>query len=270
MDWILDHKDSHRIACVLQTGDITNRNSEVEWKRADRAFRLLDGVVPYAIVPGNHDYRLYGRAGRITPINDYFPPSRFEAWPTFGGTMEPGRIENSYHLFEAGGAKWLVIGLEWGPRDKALDWADGILKKYADRKAMVFSHAYLYCDSTRHNWAAKGPLQRNNPHMYAIPGGANDGEEMWNKLVKKHPNVALVINGHIGGDGLGFEVSKADDGHQVNEMAVDFQRLELGGAAWLRLIEFLPDGKNVQARTYNPLYDRYQTDSQNQFKFKID
>jgi len=268
--WIVDHKDERRIAYVLQTGDVTNRNSRMEWERADRAFRRLDGVVPYAIVPGNHDYHQYAQFGRTTLMNDYFPPSRFESWPSFGGTMEPGRIENNYHRFEAGGVKWLVIGLEWGPRDKTLDWADGILKKYADRKAIVLTHAYVYGDSTRYDWAAKGMSQQNNPHLRAIPGGVNDGEEMWNKLIKKHANVLLVVNGHIPGDGLGFQVSKADDGHRVNEMAVDYQRCEIGGAAWLRLLEFLPDGKTVHARTYSPLYDRYKTDEQNQFIFTIE
>ncbi|MBN2216574.1 MAG: metallophosphoesterase [Pirellulales bacterium] len=269
--WIADHKDERRIAYVLQNGDLTNGGRTWEWDRVDRAFRVLDGLVPYAIVPGNHDYCSFGaHEGREIRINEYFPPSRFEKWPSFGGTMEPGHIENNYHRFEAGGAKWLVIGLEWGPRDEALAWAGRILKKHSDHRALVFTHAYLYEDSTRYDWAAKGDSQRNNPHRFGIAGGTNDGEEMWNKLIKKHPNVFLVMNGHIPGDGLGFQISRADDGHPVAEMAVDYQRLELGGAGRLRLLEFLPDGKTVQVRSYSPLYDRYETDPQNQFRFRID
>ncbi len=262
--WIVDNKDKRNIVYVLQSGDLTNFNSKKEWKRVARGMGILDGAVPYALVTGNHDYK--GNAkDRSTRINDYFPPSRFQDWPTFGGTMEPGRIENNYHLFEAGGRKWIVIGLEFGPRDRVLQWADQILRKYSDRKAIVFTHAYVYCDSTRLDWAAKGTTQHSNPHKYGTAGGVNDGEEMWNKLIRKHANVFMVMNGHIPGDGLGFQISKGDHGNSVNEMAVNFQRLPIGGGAWMRLLEFLPDGKTVQARTHSPLYEKHNTSEDNQF-----
>ncbi|MBN1588696.1 MAG: metallophosphoesterase [Pirellulales bacterium] len=268
--WIADHRDQYGIAYVLQNGDLTNNNSKLEWDRVDRAFKVLDGVVPYAIVPGNHDYPKCGRGDRNTPINNYFPPSRFESWPSFGGTMEPGHIESSYHRFEAGGKEWLILGLEWGPRDKTLEWADTVLAKYPDRKALVFTHAYLYNDSTRYDWAKKGRRQGASPHAYDIVGGLNDGEEIWQKLIRKHPSVSLVMNGHVLGDGLGFQVSKGDHGNRVNEMLVNFQMREFTGAARMRLLEFLPDGKTVQAKTYSPFYDQFDTDPQSQFVFSVD
>ncbi|NLE37294.1 MAG: metallophosphoesterase, partial [Pirellulaceae bacterium] len=184
--WIAENKDKRNIVYVLQNGDLTDNNHPRQWERASRAMGILDDVVPYAIVTGNHDYGNGSPKDRSTRINDYFPPSRFQHWPTFGGTMEPGRIENNYHLFEAGGREWIVIGLEFGPRDSVLEWADGLLSAYSDRTAIVFTHAYLYSDSTRYDWAAKGMTQANNPHKFNVPGGVNDGEEMWNKLLRKH------------------------------------------------------------------------------------
>ena len=269
--WIADHIKDQNIKYVLQLGDLTNRNKRFEWERVDRAFKKIDHKVPYAVVPGNHDYVKCAHGERESNINDYFSPERFKNWPTFGGVMEPGHIENNYHLFEAGGSKWLVIGLEFGPRDKVLQWADTILSKYPDRKAIVFTHAYLYHDSTRYDWAAKGQKQRNNPHKFGTAGGVNDGEEMWQKLIRKHPNMRLVLNGHVSHkDGLGFQVSKGDAGNIVNEMLTDYQQRDLGGTSWLRLLEFLPDGKTVQARTYNPFYEKYETDPQSQFTFTIE
>jgi len=131
-EWVVDNKDKYNIAYVLQNGDLTNNDNEQEWQRARRAFSRLDGVVPYAIVPGNHDYSPDGgRNGREnTLINNYFPPARFKKWPTFGGVMEEGRIENSYHLFRTGSREWLILGLEWAQRDETLEWANQILKKY--------------------------------------------------------------------------------------------------------------------------------------------
>ena len=269
--WIVQNKKNRNIVYVMQEGDVTNNNSRLEWERASRAMGFLDSVVPYAIVPGNHDYkRSGGHRSREAGINGYFPPSRFQSWPTFGGTMEPGHIENNFHLFEAGGRKWLLLGLEWGPRDKTLQWADAILTKYADRRAIVYTHAYLYSDSTRYDWARKGKKQAWNPYVDQVDGGVNDGEEMWQKVIKKHANVVLVANGHVLNDGLGFQVSKGDHGNRVNEMLVNYQMQKIGGGGWLRLLEFLPDGKTVQAKTYSPLYEEYQTDPKNQFVFTID
>ena len=268
--WIAENKDKRNIVYVMQNGDVTNGNSKPEWERASRGMGILDSIVPYAIVPGNHDCGKGGRAeDRTTYMNDYFPPSRFAQWPTFGGTMEPEHIENNYHLFQAGGRDWIILGLEWGPRDTALQWADEILTKYADRKAIVFTHAYLYGDSTRYDWSKKGKSQSANPHAYGTAGGVNDGEEMWNKLIKKHANVFMAMNGHIPKGGLGFQVSKGEHGNEVNEMAVNYQWEDIGGGGWLRLIEFLPDGKTVQAKTYSPLYENYKTGEKDQFSMRL-
>ena len=91
----------------------------------------------------------------------------FEQYPWFKGTFEPGHIENSYQLFDVpnGGGRWLVIALEFGPRDEVLAWADGIAKQYADTPAMVVTHAYLYDDDTRYDHVAR-PHQAWNPHGY--------------------------------------------------------------------------------------------------------
>ena len=268
--WIADNKEKYNITYVLQTGDITDYNTTLEWERADRALSRLDGVVPYAIVTGNHDYGRKDNMAkdRTTLINDYFPPSRFESRPSFGGVMSPGRIENNYHLFEAGGKKWLILGLEWGPRDETLQWANQILQKFPDRKAFIVTHAYLYSDSTLYDWREKGRQQNWNPHSYGTKGGVNDGRQIWDKLVRSNANVFMVINGHVLNDGLGFLTSTADNGNQVYQMLVNFQMRPLGGESWLRLLEFLPDGKTIQVKTYCPLYEKYETGAESQFVIK--
>ncbi len=269
--WLVDNKDKYNIKYALQLGDVTNHNTVIEWERASAAMAKLDNVLPYAIVPGNHDYAKGGADNdrTTTLMNDYFPPTRFSKWPTFGGVMEQGRIENNFHIFQAGGQKWLVMGLEWGPRDHVLVWADEIINKYPDHKAIIITHAYLYSDSTRYDWAANGDAQRWNPHnyheSYKAGGIVNDGEQMWDKLVKKNKNVLMVVNGHVLNDGLGYLKSKADNGNDVHQMLVNFQMRPIGGESWLRMLEFLPDGKTVQVKNYCPLSDKYETDPESQF-----
>jgi len=268
--WIVDNKDRRNIRYVLQLGDITDNNTELEWERASRAMGRLDGEVPYALVPGNHDY---GEGGlthdRTTLMNDYFPAERFEKWGTLGGTMEKGRMENSYHFFKAWDCDWVIIGLEWGPRDKALRWADEILGKYPNHKAIIITHAYLYADSTRYDWAAKNDSQAWNPYSYGTCEDTNDGEEMWNKVIKRRGNVFMVINGHVLLDSMGFLTSKGDGGNYVHQMLVNFQMRKTGGEGWLRLMEFLPDGKTIQVKTYCPLLEIYETGPQSQFVIQV-
>ena len=104
--WIAEQCKDRNIACVLHLGDVTNRNSSAEWKNASRAMETLDGVIPYFIVPGNHDYSVNGSCqDRNCGLSETFPVAKFKDLPTFGGVYdrEPQRMENSFHLFSAGG-----------------------------------------------------------------------------------------------------------------------------------------------------------------------
>jgi hypothetical protein len=75
----------------------------------------------------------------------------------------------------------------------------------------------------------------------------------------------MVFNGHVLNDGLGRLFSTNNYGGVVHQMLVNYQMKALGGEAFLRLVEFLPDGKTVQIKAYSPYYGTYKTDIQNQF-----
>ena len=53
VDWI--EKESSNISLVIQQGDLTQNNSETEWKTVKNAFYRLNGKVPYVLAVGNHD-----------------------------------------------------------------------------------------------------------------------------------------------------------------------------------------------------------------------
>jgi hypothetical protein len=266
--WIARHREQFNIRYVLHEGDITNGNQEFEWQRVREAFDELEGKVPYALAMGNHDYMGSGRAeSRQTLLNRYFPDDEFKKWPTYGGLMKDGEMQNCYHLFRAGGTDWIVLALEYAPRDETIAWAGGVLEKHRDRQAIVVTHAYLYDDGTRYDYAAKKKSQEYSPHSTPTPGSMNDGEELWNKLIKRH-NVAFVFSGHVLGTGAAALSSKNDAGKTVHQVLANYQMRPLGGEAYLRLVEFLPDGKTVQIKTYSPLYDRYLTEENQQFVLK--
>ena len=80
--WIVDHKDELNIVFVSHLGDIVQNNDrfEAEWQVADKAMSMLDDVVAYGVLPGNHDMQLGGKANFY---EQYFPASRFEQQTVF-------------------------------------------------------------------------------------------------------------------------------------------------------------------------------------------
>lgn len=268
-EWIVNHMFERNIIGVFHEGDITNRNTPEQWQNAKGAMDRLFGIVPTIIAPGNHDYGDGGSANtRTTLMNDYFQYARWRLNPGFGGTFEPNRMENNYSLMQLGDMKFIGIALEWSPRDAVLEWADGLLKAHPDRIGIVVTHAYMYFDDTRYDWATRGTGQSWNPHAYGTasdPGGCNDGQEIWDALVKGNPNMGFVLSGHVLGDGAGRCAATGDGGNTVHQILANYQMDTEGGQGYLRLIEIQPDGRTVQVKTYSPVLDHYRTDPQHQF-----
>ncbi len=268
--WLRAHAKQRNIQYVLHLGDITNNNTPKEWERAAESMELLDGHIPYAIVGGNHDYGPSGNAStRDTLLNEYFPYDKTAAMPGFGGAFEAGKLDNTYHLFEAGGQKWIVLALEWGPRDATIAWANDVMTKHPDHKGILVTHAYLFSNSRRYDTTDKSSPNQWNPHNYRTPNGVNDGQELWDKLVRKH-NFVFTFNGHVLNDGTGYRADPNDDGQLVHQMLANYQMRELGGEAYLRLLEFDPDGNTVHVLAYSPLYDRYMLEHDQSFTIRLD
>jgi len=274
--WIAAHTKERKIAAVFQLGDVTNHNTPEQWEVAKKAIKTIDGVVSYFLTLGNHDYSERGVcADRTTLYNDYFPASQARATKHFGGTYdrEPDRMENSYQTFSAGGRDFLVLSLEFGPRNDVVRWANEVAAKHRDKSIVLLTHAYMYYDETRYDWAKRGKDQRWNPHDYKVAkttdDDINDGEQLWRKLVSKHENFVLTLNGHVLNDGLGRIVTQTPAGRDVHQVLVNFQMKPNGGDGWLRLLEFKADGKTVDVRDYSPTLNRQNESKQNRFAMTL-
>ena len=137
---------------------------------------------------------------------------------------------------------------------------------------MLVTHAYMYYDDTIYDWATKGASQQWNPHSYGIetqPGGVNDGQELWDELVKGHENFRFVFNGHVLADGVGRRATLGDDGNVVHQILANYQINTEGGQGDMRLLEFKPDGETVVVRTYSPSLDRYDTAPDQEFTLNM-
>ncbi|MBN2579301.1 MAG: metallophosphoesterase [Pirellulales bacterium] len=277
--FLVTYKSALNLKYVLHEGDVTQSNTTGQWSIASNAMSTLEGAgIPFTLLPGNHDY--YNNAyNRSSFLSTYFPTTRLDDQPTYGGvySAEPTLTNNSYSIFSAGGIDWLVIGMEFGPRNGVVDWADGLMKANPDRKVMIVTHSYLDYDGTimDHN----NPTQEGNPHEYGIdslPGGVNDGLEMWDAL-KDNPNLLFVFNGHSTNPAYprptdpygagGYLTGTADDGHTVHQLIANYQAMASDNG-YLRLLEFQTDGQ-VHVRTYSPNKDLSLTAPNHDFVITI-
>jgi predicted phosphodiesterase len=246
MQWVADQRDERNIACVLHVGDVTNNNTEREWQNARAAFDTIEGKLPYVLAAGNHDYD--HTPGRLTHMNEYFRVKDLKQRPSFGAVYEDGKLENHYQFVKIHDRTWLILSLETGPRQAVIDWANRVLAGHRDRPAIILTHAYLYYNNARYDHLQGS--QRASP--YNFYGEGSDGEMLWNRLVRRHPQVMLVICGHLSSAYVGYRVDRGDHGNAVHQMLVDYEKMR-GGQGFLRLLEFLPDRKTVQVRTYSPV-----------------
>lgn len=268
--WIADNSDS--IAFVLHHGDITDNNSEEQWQRAATMMSIMDGKVPYAFAQGNHD--LPGNAaGRETDLfNKYFPYTKYSQNESFGGVFEAGKMDNTWHTFKAGGYDWLVLCLEFGPRNKVLKWASDVVEQHPDYKVIINTHAYMYSDDTRMGEGDDWLPQHYGVGNCSGDDAVNNGEQMWDKFVSKYPNILMVVSGHILHRGAGSLVSTGDNGNKVYQMLANYQGgvdgSENGGNGFLRILTIDPVQKRIDVKTYSPYTGEYKTEPYQQFTFE--
>jgi len=212
------------------------------------------------VVPGNHDG--HGRPDKDERYNRYFGPQRFKGRKHYIGHFGETNA-NNVSLFEAGGMKFMVLGLEFGPRDEVLKWASEQCTKYKDRRVIVDTHCYMYFDDTR-----VGEHDASNPHVYLGDENVNDGDEMWEKFVKHHPNIFLVVSGHIRPRGAGRLTSKGEHGNVVHQLLANYQAFRHGGNGWLRVLKFVPDGDKIVVTTYSPTLKKTLDDERHAFELE--
>jgi len=269
---IEENIQSYTIRYVLHVGDVVQHNNENEWKIARRAFARLDGKVPYAIALGNHDMGPGGSTGsRDSLFGKHFPLADLGGLPSFGGVYdkEPDKADNSHHSFRAGGRQWMILTLEFGPRDDVLRWADEVVGKHPEHSVIVITHAYLDRDGRRYDRTI--PDQHYPPQDYPIAGdgaGLNCGEDIWRKLVAKHRNAVMVVSGHV--CVAARLMSKADSGNLVHQMLVNYQDQERGGNGWLRLLRFSPGAWSVDVQDYSPVLDKWSDHPDRRFVLSLD
>lgn len=253
-DWVLDNVESKKIKYVLGLGDITDDDTNAEWALAKKNILRMNGVVPYSLVRGNHD--------STNQMNKFFPMTEFGS--TVTGTYESNSIINSYHKFSVGDVKYLLFTLDYGAFDEVLDWAAGIIEAHPDHNVIITTHAYMFRDGTTLDAGDVVPPS-NKGKKY------NNGDQMWDKLIKKYENIVLVLSGHDPCDNIVMAQTKGDHGNTVTQMLIDPQGVDKaqGGVGLVAMFYFSEDGRNLQVEYYSTDRKAYFLE-ENQFTVTLD
>ncbi|MAE65540.1 MAG: hypothetical protein CMJ18_14815 [Phycisphaeraceae bacterium] len=253
-DQILQDGNPRNIQFVSHLGDlVSSGSSQTQWNRAVASMDVLDNVVAYSALPGNHDYASTGN--KSTGTANYvanFGPQRYAGQSWYGGADPSGN--NSYQRFSAGGYDFIHMALEYQPsvntptRDPSpIEWAQSILDANPDTPVILSTHEHIDDDP---------------------PGRSGTGEQLWNQLIRGNDQIFMVLNGHfhsVGGtnDGEYHQVSMNDLDRPVFEVLQDFQDYPNGGDGWLRLIDFDIPNDRIVFETYSPVLDQFQTETVN-------
>jgi hypothetical protein len=266
-DWIKKNRQKLNIAMVVHVGDITQTDHDDEWKIADTAFKTIDRYVPYILCSGNHDmgYSTQHRKtsySRESRFSFYFNPSRFTENPVynphFGGNRqmhfrEEGKTENYYLYLNAVGMKFLIMTLEFKPRDETLAWANEIVAQHPNFRTIVVTHSYL-----------TGKAQRTGPDHYKVKG--NSGNKVWEKFIRHHKNIFMVLSGHAREDKLSSEGKHGNTVHQIQSDYWYWDKPEIkAGSGYLRILTFHPAKNTIEVQTYSPVTDQFLTRASSQF-----
>ncbi len=253
-DWIVKSRDSLNIPMVIGVGDLTNFDNYNHWEVASRGYELFDlHQIPYSIVLGNHDTEAVGvYTGSAAPgnvnqnlrkthkFNSYFPQSRF---PNLRGVYEPGKSDNAYYTFKVEDTNWLVIALEFCPRQGPLNWAADLCKEFYDYNVIITTHYYL---------TPRGEIAESNAGY-----GDFSPQMIFSRVVRPNPNVRLVLSGHV--SSTAWRVDEIAGGNKVYSILQNYQNDDFGGG-YIRLLTIDVDKGTIHASMYSPYYNKTRDD----------
>ena len=178
-----------------------------------------------------------------TLYNQYFPYTRFQGQPWYGGHYQ----DNERQQLPA------VLGRRHGLRDRppgVLPAGGGRcmgrvgLQAHPDRIGIMTTHGYL------------------NESAQRTVHGCTSTQYLWDGLAVPNPNLRFMLSGHVHDESRRTDTV---DGQPVFQMLADYQDRASGGEGWLRILRFVPADDKVYVQTYSPWLNRFETDANSEF-----
>ena len=234
---------------IVHTGDLVhNRKREKEWRTADEAQRVIDNI-PNGVCAGNHDC---ANGVPSAYYQQYFGQARYADKPWYGGAYQNNR--GHYDLIDAGGTRYIFVYMSYNPDETAIKWLNATFKQYRDRVGVLCTHSYFKTNMKR----------------------SNDGETLYNEVVKTNPNLYMVLCGHRYNQG--YEKRALDDDGDgtpdrvVYEMINNYQAVgDEGGDGYMRLLQMDEGAGVMRIYTYSPVkkdFNYFDTPASQHEKYK--
>jgi hypothetical protein len=233
--FLRDHSEELHLCYIINTGDLVhNTDLDSEWQVADLAQSYIDGI-PNGVLAGNHDvkepygYKLFSK---------YFGEKRYAGKPWYGGSFEDNR--GHFDLVTIGETDYLFVYMGFAPSKKAISWVEDVFKAYPDRIGFLCLHDYYTKTQTL----------------------SEDGKMWYDRIVKRTPNLYMVLCGHKYG-AYCFPEEFDDDGdgkkdRTVYQMLFNYQAsLKDGGGGYLRLMQINEAENTLHMLTYSPVFDDF-------------
>lgn len=232
--WIADNRVKENITQVVQTGDAVEHGANpLQWEAFDLCYTQFKNDIPYFAISGNHEPGVREKDPSFfldRPYVQSIPNER----KTLGGMA-------AYTTFSAGGESFLILGAGWDAELTALDWMDGVLTQYADHTAILLFHSFI--------------TPQGRVYNRLLP--------LYDRLVRAHANVRMVLCGHVVGHHNRIDRFD-DDGDGTATRSVSIQLMNYQNLSdrcgQLRLLTFDTIQRTITVTTYSPVTDCYYRD----------
>jgi len=235
-EFLSTEQERINLGYIVHTGDLVhNFDNEEQWLIADKAMQTIDHI-PNGVLAGNHDFN--NDEGTYGEYAEYFGEERYADKPWFGGTYENNRCH--YDLITLGETDYLFVYISYQPDSNSIKWANEVFAQYPDRVGILCVHDYFKTDTTL----------------------SPDGETLYKKIVKKNPNLYMVLCGHrytvytedaaIDDDGDGTP------DRTVHQVMANYQAAGAeGGDGYMRFMQVDEASGKIRMYSYSPAFDDY-------------
>lgn len=227
--WISENLVRRNIILAVQTGDAVEHGANnTQWAAVDACLSAFQQKIPYFAIAGNHELGV-----REKNYAWFLERPYIRALPQ-EQVFEGGKA--AYMTFHAGGRDFLLLGAGWDAELAATDWMNEVLFAHPDHVAILLFHGFM---------DRAGRL-------------TTVGRKLYPAVVANHPNVRMVLCGHIPGHFSRTDLLDDDgDGtpeRKVHIMLYNFQHYT-DRCGQLRLLTFDPLAGSVSVETYSPVTD---------------
>lgn len=237
IDQMILRSNELNLKAVLHLGDVVDDfDDAAQYENAKNIFyRLPKAGVKFLIQPGNHD-ECANVISQYNPLFGENSPEYKELTKSYLHT----KAWSGAMFVQAGSYTYMMISLScvnsetnWSTQSGEREWFEQMLQKYPNYPTIVTRHDIQNCSDTE-------------PSSVKL---SMEGEKLW-QIVKKYPQVFMMVGGHSHGSGV--QMLKNDAGQDVISILTDLQFSYNGGNGWFRYLEFDEAENKIYYSIYSP------------------